>query len=122
MPEAAPAKLLRVHISEADRFEGKPLHEAVVARCRELGIAGATVFRGLEGFGETAELHRSRLLHRDQPIVVVIVDRAEKIATLVPVIEGMLDTGMMAVSDVAAVRIQRAGGPPGAGHHSQRFP
>ena len=53
------ARLLRIHISESDRYEGKPLYEAIVQKCRELNIAGATVFRGLEGYGETAEMHRA---------------------------------------------------------------
>jgi hypothetical protein len=107
MPQPQPAKLLRIHVSESDRHNGKPLHEAIVARCRELGIAGATVFRGIEGFGETAELHRPRLLHRDQPIQIVIVDTDEKMKTLIPAVEAMLDTGMMALSDVDAVRLQK---------------
>lgn len=95
-----PARLLRLHLDESDRYGGRPLYEAVVAKCRELGIAGATVFRGVEGFGETAGLHRRR---RDRPIVVTIVDSAEQIARLVPELELMLDTGLMAVSEVERV-------------------
>ena len=52
------AKLLRLHFGESDRYKGKPLYEAIVNRCKELKIAGATVIRGLEGYGETAEIHR----------------------------------------------------------------
>ncbi len=111
MPQTQPAKLLRIHVSESDRHNGKPLHEAIVDRCRGLGIAGATVFRGVEGFGETAELHRPRLLHRDQPIQIVIVDTEEKMRTLVPAIEAMLDTGVMALSDVTARRIEKSSQP-----------
>ena len=66
------AKLLRLHFCESDEYRGKPLYEAIVNRCRELKIAGATVFRGLEGYGETAEIHRHRLIGKDQPIVVTI--------------------------------------------------
>jgi len=54
MQSSYPAKLLRIHISEGDRFQGQPLYEAIVAKCRELKIGGATVFRGLEGYGESA--------------------------------------------------------------------
>src|ERR1035437_5405309 len=83
MSREQPAKLLRIHISEADRHLGKPLYEALVEKCRELKISGATVFRGLEGYGETAGLHRSHLMRHDQPIVIAIVDSAENIARLV---------------------------------------
>ena len=107
MSQEFPAKLLRIHISESDRYQGKPLYEAIVAKCRELKIAGATVFRGLEGYGETAEMHRAHLVRRDQPIVITIVDSGENLAALIPVVESMMDTGLMAVSDVQAVRVQK---------------
>jgi len=106
MRTAKPAKLLRLHFSESDRYGDKPLYEAVVDRCKELGIAGATVFRGLEGFGETAELHRRHLLHHDQPIIVTVVDTPDNIARLIPQLESMLDTAVIAVSDVEAIRIE----------------
>ena len=63
-------------------------------------IAGATVFRGLEGYGESAEMHKSHLARHDQPILISIVDSAENVSRLVPVVEEMMDTGLMAVSDV----------------------
>ena len=102
-----PARLLRIHISEDDRFQGKPLYEAIVAKCREMKIAGATVFRGLEGYGESAEVHRPHLARHDQPILISIVDSAENLDLLVPVVEEMMDTGLMAISDVRIVRVQR---------------
>jgi PII-like signaling protein len=102
-----PAKLLRIHISEADRFQGKPLYEAIVARCRELKIAGATVFRGLEGYGESAEMHKSHLARHDQPIMISVVDTADNLRRLVPAVEEMMDTGLMAVSEVLVVRVQK---------------
>jgi PII-like signaling protein len=105
------AKLLRLHFSESDRYNGKPLYEAIVHRCRELKIAGATVFRGLEGYGETAEIHRHRLARRDQPIVVTIVDTPENLERLIPEVEEMMDTGMIATSDVEYMRIEK---PPTA--------
>jgi len=97
------ARLLRLHFGEADRCDGRPLYEAVVDRCRQLGIAGATVFRGLEGFGETAGLHRRR---HDHPIVVNIVDTPEAVARLIPELEKLMDTGMIAASDVEAIRVE----------------
>ena len=101
-----PAQLLRIHISESDRYEGKPLYEAIVAECRARKIAGATVFRGLEGFGESAEIHRAHLARHEQPIVIVIVDTAEQLEAFQPVVEGMMATGTLATSGVEVVRIQ----------------
>jgi PII-like signaling protein len=107
------AKLLRLHFCESDRYNGKPLYEAIVNRCKELKIAGATVFRGLEGYGETAEIHRHHLIRKDQPIVVTIVDTPENLGRLIPEVEEMMDTGMMATSDVEYMRIEK---PPTVGN------
>jgi hypothetical protein len=101
------AKLLRLHFGENAQYNGKPLYEAIVNRCKELKIAGATVFRGLEGFGETAEIHRHHLIKKDQPMVVTIVDTAENLARLIPEVEEMMDTGMIATSDVDYMRIEK---------------
>ena len=111
LPEQ-PARLLRIHISESDSYGGKPLYEAIVDKCREMKIAGATVFRGLEGYGETAEIHRSHIMRHDQPILISIVDTAENIARLVPIVEAMMDTGLIAVSDVKIVRVQKKAASP----------
>ena len=102
-----PAKLLRLHFTESDKYDGKPLYEAIVEKCREMSIAGATVFRGLEGYGETAEIHRRHLIGRDQPIAVTIIDSNENIQKLLPIVEAMMDTGMIAISDVEMRRIRK---------------
>jgi len=102
-----PARLLRIHISESDRFGGKPLYEAIVNKCREMKIAGATVFRGLEGYGETAEMHKHHFTRHDQPILISIIDSAENLSRLSPVVEEMMDTGLIAISDVQIVRVQK---------------
>ena len=107
-----PAKLLRLLVTERDRYQGKPLYEVVVDKCRELRIAGATVFRGLEGYGDTAEIHRSHVLRHDLPIIVQIVDTAENIQRLVPILEEMMDKGLIAISDVNVIRIQKTAGVP----------
>ncbi len=107
MRQDYPARLLRIHVSEGDRYQGKPLYEAIVTRCRELKIAGATVFRGLEGYGESAEMHRSHLARHDQPILISIVDTAENLDRLIPVVEEMMDTGLIAVSEVQVTRVQK---------------
>ena len=101
------AKLLRLHFCESDQYNGKPLYEAIVHRCKELRIAGATVFRGLEGYGETAEIHRHRLIGKDQPVVVTIVDTPENLERLIPEVEAMMETGMIAASDVEYIRIEK---------------
>ena len=101
------AKLLRLHFGESDQYKGKPLYEAIVTRCKELKIAGATVFRGLEGYGESAEIHRHHVIRKDQPIVVTIVDTEKNLGRLIPEVEEMMDTGMIATSDVDYMRIER---------------
>jgi len=105
------AKLLRLHFGEGDRYNGKPLHEAIVERCKALKIAGATVFRGLEGYGESAEIHRHHVVRKDQPIIVTIVDTDENLARLIPEVEEMMDTGMIATSDVEYMRIEKTPSP-----------
>jgi PII-like signaling protein len=108
MQNYQPAKLLRLHFTERDRYQGKPLYEAIVEKCRELKIAGATVFRGLEGYGDTAEIHRSHVLTHDQPIVIQIADTEEAIQRLLPVVEEMMDKALIATSDVKIARIQKS--------------
>ena len=105
MRQFEPARLIRLHFSEGDRYQGKALYEAIVDKCIQLKIAGATVFRGLEGYGETAEIHHKHLLRGDEPIVVTIVDTPANIERLVPELENMMDTGLIAVSDVETLRI-----------------
>ena len=95
-----PGKLVRIYVSEHDQYNGKPLYEAIVAKCLELRLAGVTVFRGLEGFGQTSEIRRARLFAHDQPIVITIVETPEKSAEALPVLQRMMKTGVIAVSDV----------------------
>jgi uncharacterized protein len=110
VPPSQSGKILRIHISEGDRYQGKPLYEAIVNRCRDLQIAGATVFQGLEGYGETTEIHRAHLVHSDRPIVIVIVDQADKLDGLVTALEPMIGSGLMALSVVEMVRVQKSQG------------
>jgi uncharacterized protein len=102
-----PAKLVRILLSGADRHQGKPMHEAIVNKCMELGIAGATVIKGMEGFGDTAEIHKSRFMGSDEPIVVTIVDSEENVKRLLPEIEKITGGAVIAVSDVMVRRIER---------------
>jgi PII-like signaling protein len=97
------AKMLRIFIEAVDQWEGEPLHEALVKRLRQLDIAGVTVIRGLIGYGATGRVHRHKVLRHDEPLVLVAVDTAEKIATVMPAIDHMLGGGLAVLSDVDVV-------------------
>jgi uncharacterized protein len=114
MLQRQPAKLLRLHFSEEDRYNDAPLYEAIVKKCQDLGMAGITVLRGMEGYGESAEIHRRRVLAHDQPIIVTVVETAENIERLMPEIEKMVDTGMIAISDVEMIRVENQNVQPEA--------
>jgi len=94
--------LLRVFIGESDRFENRPLYEAIVQKVRELGLAGATVLRGSEGFGANSVVHKAALLEMsaDLPIVIESVDVEEKIQLLLPHLETMVKEGMVTMEYV----------------------
>lgn len=99
------AKMLRVHFGEDDKWHGKPLYEAIVMKCRELDIAGATVFRGIEGYGASTLIHKRHLLRSsDRPIMVSVIDTEEKIRSLIPALDEMVDEGLIAMSDVEVIR------------------
>ena len=101
--------MLRIHFGEDDRWEGKPLHEAILAKCKELGIAEAIVFRGIEGYGSGSRIRRSGYWSRskDAPIQLSIIDTAEQIAKLIPLLDTMLEEGVVAASTVDAIRYSR---------------
>jgi uncharacterized protein len=99
------AKMLRIHFGEDDKWHGKPLYEAIVAKCRELDIAGATVFRGIEGYGASTLIHKRHLLRSsDRPIMVSVVDTEENVKKLLPALDEMVDQGLIAMSEVEVVR------------------
>ena len=105
-----PGKLVRVHLSEADKYDDGPLYEAIVSLCRMHEISGATVFRGLEGFGEAAPMHRSHLIASDAPIAVVIVDSEKNIDGFLTALEALVDKALIAVSHVQLRRVHKEGG------------
>jgi uncharacterized protein len=100
------AKMLRIHFGEDDKWHGKLLYRAIVEKCRELDIAGATVYRGIEGYGASTLIHRPHLLSfsSDAPIMVSIVDTDEKIKTLIPMLDRMVEEGLIAISDVEVIK------------------
>jgi PII-like signaling protein len=108
------AKLLRVFIGEADKWHGEPLYDAIVKKLRMMEIAGATVYRGILGYGAKGHEHKKSFFHvsRDLPIMVSVVDTAEKIAAAAEAIEGMLEDGLIVTSDAEIVRLVRQQLPP----------
>jgi hypothetical protein len=105
-------KLLRIFIGENDKYESHPLYEWIVRKAREHGLAGATVLRGLEGFGAHSRLHTAKILRlsSDLPIVVEIVDTEEKIESFLPLVDAAIGEGLATVERVE-VRFYRAGEP-----------
>ncbi len=108
-----PALLVRIYIGDADRTDGRPLYQAIVTLLRERGIAGATVFRGIEGFGANAQLHTSRLLRlsEDLPILIEVVDREDRIREILPELEAMVADGLVTLERIEVVAYR---GNPGA--------
>jgi len=95
-------QLLRIFVGESDRWEGRPLYEAIVRAAREAGLAGATALRGIEGFGASSRIHTVKILRlsEDLPIVVEIVDRPDRIAAFMPTIDKMVGEGMVTLEKV----------------------
>jgi PII-like signaling protein len=104
--------LLRVFIGESDKYEHKPLYEAIVQKVREMGLAGATVLRGTEGFGARSVVHTSHLLEMstDLPLVIEIVDSEDKIKLLLPHLETMVEQGMITMEYVVILMYRHAKG------------
>ena len=98
-------KLLRLFIGESDTWHGKPLYQAIVERVRREGLAGATVLRGIEGFGADSHLHTSRILRlsEDLPVVIEIVDTPEQIDRVVPILDEMVGEGMLTLERVQII-------------------
>lgn len=94
--------LLRVFIGETGHWHGKPLYEAIMLLARERGLAGCTVLRGLAGFGAASRIHTAKIerLSMDQPIVIEIVDRPEKLRAFLPEVEAMVEGGLATVEPI----------------------
>jgi uncharacterized protein len=100
------AVLLRIFIGEDERFDGKPLYEAIVLKARELQMGGATVLRGPLGFGKSSHLHSAKILRlsEDLPMVIEIVDSQEKIDAFIPVLDKMMGSGLVTVEKVQVLQ------------------
>jgi len=100
------ARLLRIHFGESDKWNGKPLHEAIFAKCQELGLAGATVYRGIEGYGGSSRIRQSSpwRFSSDAPIMLSVIDSEAQIAKLLPPLDEMVGEGLIAISTVQVIR------------------
>lgn len=100
------ALLLRIFIGEDDRCDGSPLYEAIVIKARELHLAGATMLRGPMGFGKSSRLHTSKILRlsEDLPLVIEIVDSEENINRFLPVLDGMMTSGLVTLEKVQVLQ------------------
>lgn len=100
------AKMLRIHFGEGDKWKEKPLYQAIVEKCRELDIAGATVLRGIEGYGASTLIRRTHLLSfsSDAPVMVTVIDSEEKVLQLLPHLDQMVQEGLIAISEVEVVK------------------
>jgi uncharacterized protein len=98
-------KLVRIFIGESDKHGRKPLYQAIVEMLREEGMAGATVLRGIEGFGATSRLHTARILRlsEDLPIVIEVADTAERIEAIMPRLDEMVTEGLVTLERVEVV-------------------
>jgi uncharacterized protein len=99
------SQLLRVFVDETDRYHGRPLHQVIVERAREMGMAGATVLHGIMGFGAHSRVHSSRILRlsEDLPVVIEIVDKPERIEAFLPELDAMVEEGLVTLENVKVI-------------------
>jgi PII-like signaling protein len=110
MKEQFRARMLRIHFTEDDKWQGEPLYKAIVAKCKDLGLAGAIVYRGLEGFGASARIYHQRSLSisKNAPIMVSVIDTEQQIQRLIPHLDQMIAGGLIAISTVEVIRYSRS--------------
>ena len=98
--------LLRIFIGETDLHEGRPVYEQIVMKARELGLAGATVLRGIMGFGAASRIHTAKLLRlsEDLPIVVEIVDTEDKVERLLPYLDLVVEEGLVTIEKARVLK------------------
>jgi uncharacterized protein len=105
--------LLRIFIGESDRHEGKPLYEQIVLKARELNLAGATVTRGVMGFGADSRMHTAKILRlsEDMPMVIELVDTEEKLNLLLPFLDETVEEGLITLEKVRVVKYRHSKKP-----------
>jgi PII-like signaling protein len=111
--EAAKAKLMQIFFGEADRWHEEPLYDAIVKKLRMMEIAGATVHRGVDGYGAKGHSHKKSFFHvsRDLPVMISVIESAEKLGLAAAAVEEMLEDGLIMISDVDIVRLVHANLP-----------
>jgi PII-like signaling protein len=99
------SQLIRVFVDESDRYHGKPLYQAIVEKAREMGMAGATVLHGVMGFGAHSRVHTAKVLRlsEDLPVLIEIVDKPERIDSFLPVLDTMVDEGLVTLENVKVI-------------------
>jgi PII-like signaling protein len=99
------ALLARIYIGESDRWEGRPLYQAIVETLRAEGMAGATVLRGIEGYGRAARVHTAHILRlsEDLPILIEVVDQEDRLRAILPRIDAMVDGGLITLEHVEVI-------------------
>lgn len=109
LPEEA--ELLRIFIGESDRHQGRPLYEVIVLAARKRGMAGATVLRGMMGFGADSRMHTAKILRlsEDLPIIVEIVDKPERIAEFLPELDAMIEEGLITLERARVIAYRHSG-------------
>ena len=110
MKEQFQAQMLRIHFGESDKWQGKPLYDEIIAKSQQLGMAGAIVYRGIEGYGTSTRIrHASHwTLSRDAPIMLSIIDTEDQINKLIPHLDAMVGEGLVAMSRVEVIRYSRS--------------
>jgi PII-like signaling protein len=100
------AMLLRIFIGEDDKYQGRPLYEAIVLKAREMHMAGATILRGPMGFGHSSRLHTAKILRlsEDLPILIEIVDSEEKVDGFLPALEALMGSGLVTLEKVKVLQ------------------
>ncbi|HET9852846.1 MAG TPA: DUF190 domain-containing protein [Candidatus Limnocylindrales bacterium] len=97
--------LVRIYIGESDQWHGKPLYQAIVELLRERGLAGATVLRGIEGYGAKAHVHTTRILRlsEDLPVLIEVVDQEDRLRGILPELDGMVADGLITLERVEVI-------------------
>lgn len=105
-----PGKLLKIYVGESDRWHGQALYDAIVGKARREGLAGATVSRGIEGFGANSRIHTASILRlsEDLPVVIEIVDTAERIERFLPQLDEMVTEGLISIQECDIVKYVHA--------------
>jgi PII-like signaling protein len=105
---------MRLYLGEADQWNGEPLYDAIVKQLRMMDVSGATVYRGILGYGAKGHMHKQGFLHisRDLPVMISVIDSAEKLQEIMDRVESMMADGLIVLSDVEIIRLVHA--PPTA--------